>query len=41
MCVENDYNTKDILMVGFPICIGTLLLYIFIGYPLCKLLMGV
>lgn len=39
--MKKIYNTKDILMVGFPICIGTLLLYIFIGYPLCKLLMGV
>ena len=34
------YNTKDILRIGFPICVCTLLLYIFIGYPLAKLLMA-
>ena len=39
--MKKIYNTKDILSVGFPICIATLLLYIFIGYPLCKVLMGV
>lgn len=38
--MKKIYNTKDILSIGFPICIGTLLLYIFIGYPLAKMLMG-
>ena len=35
------YSTKEILTVGFPICIIALVLYIFVGYPLCKMLMGV
>ncbi len=39
--MKKIYTTKDIMSVGFPICIATLLLYIFIGYPLCKMLMGV
>ncbi len=39
--MKKIYTTKDIMSVGFPICVATLLLYIFIGYPLCKMLMGV
>lgn len=34
------YATKEILGIGFPMCIITLLLYIFIGYPLCKALLA-
>ncbi|MDO4280184.1 MAG: SLC13 family permease [Peptococcaceae bacterium] len=37
--MKKIYTTKEILLVGFPICIATLLLYIFIGYPLAKMLM--
>lgn len=37
--MKNIYTTKDIMTVGFPICIATLILYIFIGYPLAKMLM--
>ena len=37
--MKNIYKTKDILTIGFPICIVALVLYIFIGYPLAKLLM--
>ncbi|MDO4280217.1 MAG: SLC13 family permease [Peptococcaceae bacterium] len=39
--MKNIYTTKEILSIGFPVCIITLILYIFIGYPLCKMLMGV
>lgn len=35
------YETKDILSIGFPMCAITLVMYIFIGYPLAKLLIGV
>ena len=37
--MKKIYSTKEILAVGFPICILALVLYIFVGYPLCKLLM--
>lgn len=37
--MRNIYTTKDILRIGFPMCIGALLLYTFIGYPLAKFLM--
>ncbi|MDO4281708.1 MAG: SLC13 family permease [Peptococcaceae bacterium] len=37
--MRSIYTTGDILKIGFPMCIGTLLLYIFIGYPLAKMLM--
>lgn len=37
--MKSIYTTKEILMVGFPICIAALVLYIFIGYPLAKMLM--
>lgn len=39
--MKSIYTTKDILTIGFPMCIITLLGYIFIGYPLAKMLMGV
>ncbi|AGA70040.1 di-/tricarboxylate transporter [Desulfitobacterium dichloroeliminans LMG P-21439] len=32
------YNTGEIMRLGFPICVVTLVYYIFIGYPLAKLL---
>ena len=35
------YSTKDILSIGFPMCAITLLMYIFIGYPLAKVLLGI
>lgn len=35
------YAPKDILSIGLPMCAITLLAYIFIGYPLIKLLMGI
>ncbi len=38
---KDIYTTKEILAVGFPLCLVTLLMYIFIGYPLMKLLLGV
>ena len=37
--MKSIYNTKDILQIGFPICILSLVAYIFIGYPLAKMLM--
>ena len=38
--MKKIYSTKEILTVGFPICILALVLYICVGYPLCKVLMG-
>lgn len=37
---KDIYSTKDILSIGFPMCAITLLMYIFIGYPLTKILLG-
>lgn len=37
--MKHIYNTKDILQIGFPVCILSLVMYIFIGYPLAKMLM--
>ena len=34
------YSTRDILSIGLPMCAITLVAYIFIGYPLAKLLVG-
>lgn len=38
--MKKIYSTKEILAVGFPICIAALILYICVGYPLCKMLMA-
>ena len=38
--MKDIYTSKDIIKIGFPICLVTLVFYIFIGYPLCKMLMG-
>ena len=38
---KDIYSTSEILKIGFPMCVVTLLLYSFIGYPLCKLLLAV
>lgn len=38
---KDIYETIDIMKIGFPICLVTLLFYIFIGYPLAKILFGV
>ncbi|MFP5528499.1 SLC13 family permease [Peptococcus simiae] len=35
---KDIYTTGDIMRIGFPQCIATLIFYIFIGYPLAKLL---
>lgn len=35
---KDIYSTKDIMTIGFPVCIFTLLVYIFIGYPMAKML---
>ncbi|ACL19867.1 sodium/sulphate symporter [Desulfitobacterium hafniense DCB-2] len=35
---KDIYKTKDILRIGFPVTVIALLLYIFIGYPLAKIL---
>ncbi|MEG6522702.1 SLC13 family permease [Desulfotomaculum sp. 1211_IL3151] len=32
------YASKDILRIGFPMCIAVLILYILVGYPIAKLL---
>ena len=32
------YSAKDIMIVGFPLCVVTLLCYIFIAYPIMKVL---
>ncbi len=37
---KDIYSGKDIMSVGLPMCIVTLVLYISIGYPLAKLLVG-
>ena len=37
--MRNIYDKKDIYRIGVPICVGVLLLYVFIGYPLAKMLM--
>ena len=37
--MRSIYNTKDILRIGFPMCLLALVLYIFIGYPLAKMMM--
>lgn len=37
--MKHIYTTKDILQIGFPVCILALVMYIFIGYPLAKMLM--
>ncbi len=37
--MKNIYDKKDIYRIGVPICLGVLLLYIFVGYPLAKMLM--
>ncbi len=34
------YSTKDILSIGFPMCLITLVMYICIGYPLIKMLVA-
>lgn len=38
---KDIYSTSEILQIGLPMCIVTLVLYIFIGYPLAKMLLGV
>lgn len=38
---KDIYTTGDIMKVGFPICLITLVFYIFVGYPLAKMLWGV
>lgn len=35
---KDIYETSDIMKLGFPICVVTLIYYIFIGYPLAKFL---
>ena len=35
------YSPKEILSVGFPMCVIMLLMYIFIGYPLAKFFIGI
>ena len=37
--MKKIYTSKEIFTVGFPICILALVAYIFIGYPLAKMLM--
>ena len=37
--MKHIYTTKEILTIGFPVCILCLVMYIFIGYPLAKMLM--
>jgi hypothetical protein len=34
------YTPKDILSIGLPMCAITLVSYIFVGYPLLKMIMG-
>lgn len=38
---KDIYTTGEILKIGFPMCVVTLLLYIFVGYPLMKVLLAV
>ncbi len=37
---KDIYSPKDIMSIGFPMCLITLVSYICIGYPLAKLLIG-
>lgn len=37
---KDIYKGKDIISIGLPMCAVTLVSYIFIGYPLMKLLLG-
>ena len=37
--MKQIYTTKDILQIGFLVCLLALVMYIFIGYPLAKMLM--
>lgn len=38
---KDIYTTGDIMRIGFPVCIVTLIFYIFIGYPLAKVLFSI
>ena len=37
---KDIYSPGEIMSVGFPMCIITLVGYIFIGYPLAKVLLA-
>lgn len=37
---KDIYSTGEIIKIGLPMCIITLLGYVFIGYPLMKMLLG-
>lgn len=38
---KDIYSTGEILKIGLPMCLITWALYVFIGYPLMKLLLGI
>ena len=38
---KDIYSTGEILKIGFPMCLITWALYVFVGYPLMKLLLGI
>ena len=38
---KDIYTTGEIMEIGLPMCIVTLIMYIIIGYPLAKFLLGV
>lgn len=38
---KDIYTTKEILSIGFPLCIVCWVLYVVVGYPLMKLLLGI
>ena len=38
---KDIYSASDIMSIGLPMCIVTLIMYVFIGYPLAKMLISV
>lgn len=38
---KDIYTTKEILMIGLPLCLVCWLLYVVVGYPMMKILLGV
>ncbi len=38
---KDIYTTGEILKIGFPMCLITWAMYVFVGYPMMKILLGV
>ena len=37
---RNDVTSKEIMSIGFPICVISLIAYTFIGFPIAKIFFG-